>query len=61
MLVESREATEGGVPAIYPPIGLEANRTGIQLASDWAYDQKIIPRRISVDELFDDVTANLSL
>ena len=61
MLVESREATEGGVPAIYPPIGLEANRKGIQLASDWAYDQKIIPRRIGVDELFDDITANLSL
>lgn len=61
MLVEGRELTEGGVPAIYPPIGLEANRKGIQLASDWAYEQKIIPRRIAVDELFNDVTANLSL
>lgn len=59
MLVESREQTEGGVPAIYPPIGLDANRKCIQLAIDWALDQKIIPRRISVDELFDDTTAVL--
>lgn len=59
MVVESRNLTEGGVPAIFPPIGLEQNRKGIQLAIDWALDQKIIPRRLSVDELFDDVTANL--
>jgi 4,5-dihydroxyphthalate decarboxylase len=59
MLVESREATEGGVPAIYPPIGFEANRKGIQLAIDWAFEQKIIPHKMAVDDLFDDVTANL--
>jgi 4,5-dihydroxyphthalate decarboxylase len=29
------------------------------LAIDWALDQKIIPHRLSVDELFDDVTGNL--
>jgi 4,5-dihydroxyphthalate decarboxylase len=59
MIVESRNLTEGGVPAIFPPIGLEENRKGLQLAIDWALDQKIIPRRLSVDELFDDVTGNL--
>ncbi|NRR33647.1 phosphate ABC transporter substrate-binding protein [Oxalobacteraceae bacterium] len=59
MIVESRELTEGGVPAIFPPIGLEQNRKGLQLAIDWALDQKIIPRRLSVDELFDDVTGSL--
>nr|WP_310591183.1 phosphate ABC transporter substrate-binding protein [Paraburkholderia sp. DHOC27] len=59
MIVESRALTEGGVPAIFPPIGLEQNRKGIQLAIDWALDQKIIPRRLSVDELFDDVTGSL--
>jgi len=59
MIVESRGLTEGGVPEIYPPIGLEANRKGIELAIDWALDQKIIPRKIAVDELFDDVTAVL--
>lgn len=59
MIVESRALTEGGVPAIFPPIGLEQNRKGLQLAIDWALDQKIIPHRLTVDELFDDVTANL--
>lgn len=59
MIVESRARTEGGVPAVFPPIGLEANRKGIQLAIDWALDQKIIPHRLSVDELFDDVTGSL--
>jgi 4,5-dihydroxyphthalate decarboxylase len=59
MIVESRAMTEGGVPAVFPRIGLEANRKGIQLAIDWALDQKIIPHRLSVDELFDDVTGNL--
>jgi 4,5-dihydroxyphthalate decarboxylase len=59
MIVESRVQTEGGVPAVFPPIGLEANRKGLQLAIDWALDQKIIPHRLSVDELFDDVTGSL--
>jgi 4,5-dihydroxyphthalate decarboxylase len=59
MVVESRELTEGGVPKIFPPIGYEANRKGIELAIDWALDQKIIPRRLSYEELFDDVTASL--
>jgi 4,5-dihydroxyphthalate decarboxylase len=58
MIVESRSLAQG-VPAVFPPVGLEANRKGIQLAIDWALDQKIIARRLSVDELFDDVTANL--
>jgi 4,5-dihydroxyphthalate decarboxylase len=59
MVVESRELAEGGVPKIFPPIGYEANRKGIELAIDWALDQKIIPRRLSYEELFDDVTASL--
>ena len=59
MICESRSLAEG-VPAVLPPIGLEANRKGIQLAIDWALDQKIIPRRLSVDELFDDVTGSLA-
>lgn len=59
MVEESRELADGGLPAIFPPMGLEANRKGIQLAIDWALDQKILPRRLSVDELFDDVTGSL--
>lgn len=58
MVAQSRALAEG-VPAVFPPLGLQANRKGLQLAIDWALDQKILPRRLSVDELFDDVTANL--
>jgi 4,5-dihydroxyphthalate decarboxylase len=60
MLVESRALTEGGVPEIYPPIGLEANRKCLQMAIDWSYEQKIIPRYLGVDELFDETTAILT-
>jgi 4,5-dihydroxyphthalate decarboxylase len=59
MLVESRNLTEGGVPDPYPPVGMEANRKGIQLAIDWAYEQKIIPEKMSVESLFDETTAAL--
>ncbi len=59
MICDSRELTKGGVPSPYPPLGLEANRKGIQLAIEWAFEQKIIPRKLSVDELFDDTTASL--
>jgi 4,5-dihydroxyphthalate decarboxylase len=59
MLKESRELTEGGVPQPFPPMGLEANRKGLQLAIDWAFEQKIIPRKPSVDELFDETTGSL--
>jgi 4,5-dihydroxyphthalate decarboxylase len=56
VLVASREAAPAG---LLPPFGLEANRKGIQLAIDWSFEQKIIPRRLSVDELFDETTATL--
>lgn len=59
MLLESRVLAEGGLPDLFPPVGLEANRKGIQLAIDWALDQKIIPHRMSVDSLFDETTAAL--
>ena len=60
MLKDSRALTEGGVPDPFPPLGFEANRKGLQLAIDWAFEQKIIPRKPSVDELFSDLTANLA-
>ena len=59
MIGESRALTQGGVPDPFPPMGLEANRKGPQLAIDWAFEQNIIPRKLSVDELFDDVTGTL--
>ena len=61
MIVESRDLTEGGLPDPFPPVGLEANRKGLQMAIDFAYEQKIIPHKLTVDELFDDVTANLEV
>jgi 4,5-dihydroxyphthalate decarboxylase len=42
-----------------PPLGIEASRKGIEMAIDWCFEQKIIPRRLSKDELFDDTTAEL--
>jgi 4,5-dihydroxyphthalate decarboxylase len=59
MLVESRNLAPATATAELPPYGLSAIRKTIELATDWAYDQKIIPRRLSVDELFDETTASL--
>ena len=59
MLVDSRALAEGGLPDPFPPVGLEANRKGLQLAIDWAFEQKIIPHRMTVDALFDETTASL--
>lgn len=59
MISESRALTEGGVADPFPPLGLEANRKGLELAIQWSYEQKIIPRMLTVDELFDDTTGSL--
>ena len=59
VLAESRAQAPADVVAALPPLGFEANRKGIGMAIDWAFEQKIIPRRLSVEELFDDVTASL--
>ncbi len=59
LLKESREAAPEAVTAKLPPVGLEANRKGIEAAIDLALEQKIIPRRLSVDELFAGVPDDL--
>ena len=59
MLVESRKLAPADAQAALPPIGLETNRKALQMAIDWSCEQKIIPRRMTVDELFDDTTAHL--
>jgi 4,5-dihydroxyphthalate decarboxylase len=38
------------------PFGLEANRRNLEVVIDTVYRQRMIPKRFSVDELFDDVT-----
>jgi len=40
--------------------GIEANRPALQTIIDFAFDQKLIPRRFSVEELFDDTTRSLA-
>jgi 4,5-dihydroxyphthalate decarboxylase len=57
MLVESRAGAT--LPEVFPPIGLEANRKALELAIDWSFEQRLIPRRLNVDELFTDLTADL--
>jgi 4,5-dihydroxyphthalate decarboxylase len=62
MLRESRRAAppppEGGV---FDPwrFGVEANRGSLEIIIDYSFRQKLIPRRFSVDELFDDRTGAL--
>ncbi len=41
------------------PIGLEVNRRNLEVAIEYVYQQRLIPRRFKVDELFDDVTRSL--
>jgi 4,5-dihydroxyphthalate decarboxylase len=43
------------------PDGVEANRRSLELVIDYAFQQKIIPRKFTVDELFDDTTRVLGL
>jgi len=59
MLRESRDAAPEAVISKLPPVGLEANRKGIEMAIDLALEQRIIPRRLSVDELFDGIPVDL--
>ena len=61
MIVESRNLAPESATATIPPIGLEANRKGLEMAIEWSFEQKLIPRRLSVDQLFDDTTAALGI
>ncbi len=59
MLRESRALAPASVTDALPPVGLEANRKTLEMALEYAWEQHILPRRVSFDELFDDVTAAL--
>jgi 4,5-dihydroxyphthalate decarboxylase len=50
LLVESRKAA-GDPPML--PHGVDANRRNFEVAIDCAYKQRLIPRRYSVEELFE--------
>ncbi len=61
LLLESKQAAgstpEGEIDTT--PFGLEANRHNLEVAINYTYRQKLIPRAFAVDELFDDVTRSL--
>jgi len=50
LLLQSKQAA-GNPPML--PHGVEANRRNLEVAIDCAYKQALIPRRFSVDELFE--------
>jgi len=43
------------------PSGVEANRRWLELVINYAFQQKVIPRKFTVDELFDGTTRVLGL
>ncbi|MHC2436085.1 ABC transporter substrate-binding protein [Bradyrhizobium sp. USDA 4451] len=53
------EAGPPGVPDMVP-FGVEANRKPLALMIDYCAQQALIPRRVAVDELFDDTTRDLN-
>jgi 4,5-dihydroxyphthalate decarboxylase len=61
MFAESkRMANEPVNQAAFTSMGLERNRKNIEIVIDYAFRTGMIPRRFSVDELFNDVTATLA-
>ncbi|UFX43817.1 hypothetical protein HAP47_0032080 [Bradyrhizobium sp. 41S5] len=60
-LLERAKANAGppDVPDLLP-FGVEANRKPLELMIDYCVQQALIPRRVAVDELFDDTTRDLN-
>jgi 4,5-dihydroxyphthalate decarboxylase len=62
MLVEAKKAAklpESGTARDPLRFGVEPNRKSLEIIIEYALRQKLIPRRFSVDELFDDTTRAL--
>ena len=61
MLQESKRRAPPPAPGAIDmtPVGLEANRRNLEVAIDYVYQQRLIPKRYAVDEIFDDVTRSL--
>ncbi len=62
LLAASKKAAKLPRPGEFDtnPFGLEANRRNLEVAIDYVHQQRMIPRRFAVDELFDDVTRKLA-
>jgi 4,5-dihydroxyphthalate decarboxylase len=57
---EARQADAGSKGALDPyRFGVEANRASLERIIDYAVRQQMIPRKFTVDELFDDTTRKL--
>jgi len=63
MLLESKKAA--GLPKAgaidFIPFGYDAVKPALELMNSYAFEMKLIPRRYSVDELFDDTTRPLQV
>lgn len=59
LLRQSKEQAPPSQPD-FTPFGLEAMQPALQLIIDYAAQQDLISRRFTVDELFSDLTRNLS-
>jgi 4,5-dihydroxyphthalate decarboxylase len=61
MLLDSKKAAglpkAGAIDTI--PFGYDAVKPSLALMSEYAFEMKLVPRRVSVEELFDDVTRPL--
>ena len=63
LLLESKHAAklpETGTALDPLRFGIEANRKALDVIIDFAFAQRLIPRRFTVDELFDDTTRLLT-
>jgi 4,5-dihydroxyphthalate decarboxylase len=59
MLKESKKAGPAPRGLDMTPIGLDHMRRDLEIAIEYVHQQKLIPKKFTVDELFDDVTRNL--
>ena len=59
LLVESRNQAPDSVKANLPQYGFNAMRKTLEKANEWAFEQKLISRRFTVEEMFDETTGTL--
>jgi len=60
MLKDSRKAVAATAGPDFHPFGVEAIRAPLGLIIDYCAQQKLIPRRFTVDELFDETTLRMN-
>lgn len=59
LLLESKRLAPASEGIDCLPFGYDAVRGSLEIAAQYAFEQQLIPRRIAVDELFNDFTASL--